>query len=62
VAEEGATPDRVEIVLGANDAWNRRDVDGWLSFLSPDIVLRPISTRGRLDDGHPCADSKRPVG
>jgi ketosteroid isomerase-like protein len=44
MAEEGAAPGRVEIVLRANDAWNRRDADAWLSFLSPDIVLRPIST------------------
>jgi ketosteroid isomerase-like protein len=44
MAEEGATPDRVEIVLRVYDAWNRRDVDEWLSFLSPDIVFLPAST------------------
>ena len=42
--EESTTPDLVEIVRRANDAWNRRDVDAWLGLLSPDIVLRPIST------------------
>jgi ketosteroid isomerase-like protein len=44
MGEESTTPDLVELVRRANDAWNRRDVDGWLSFFSPDIVLRPIST------------------
>jgi ketosteroid isomerase-like protein len=40
--EESTTPDLVEIIRRANDAWNRRDVDAWLSLLSPDIVYRPV--------------------
>jgi ketosteroid isomerase-like protein len=35
-------PDLVEIVRRANDAFNRRDVDAWMSFFSPDIVYRPV--------------------
>jgi ketosteroid isomerase-like protein len=42
MAEEAATPDLVEIVRRANDAFNRRDVDAWMSFYSPDIVYRPV--------------------
>jgi ketosteroid isomerase-like protein len=42
--EESTTPDRVELVRRANDAFNGRDVDAWLSLLSPDIVYRPVPT------------------
>ena len=44
MSEEPATRDLVEIVHRANDAFNRRDVDAWLSHLSPDIVYRPVPT------------------
>src|SRR5271168_5005412 len=44
MAEEPAMCDLVEIVRLANDAFNRRDVDAWLSFLSPDNVYRPVPT------------------
>jgi ketosteroid isomerase-like protein len=42
MSEESTTPDLVEIVRRANDAFNRRDVDAWMSFFSPDIVYRPV--------------------
>jgi ketosteroid isomerase-like protein len=42
MTDEGATSDLVELVRRANDAFNRRDVDAWLSFYSPDIVYRPV--------------------
>jgi ketosteroid isomerase-like protein len=42
MSEESTTPDLVEIVRRANDAFNRRDVDAWMSFYSPDIVYRPV--------------------
>jgi len=44
VTEEPATSDVVEIVRRANDAFNRRDVDAWLSNFSREIVYRPVST------------------
>jgi len=44
MAEQGATPDIVELVRQSYDAYNRRDVDAWLSLLSPDIVYRPVPT------------------
>jgi ketosteroid isomerase-like protein len=44
MSQESTTPDLVEIVRRANDAFNRRDVDAWLSFFSPDIVYRPVPT------------------
>jgi ketosteroid isomerase-like protein len=42
MAEDAATPDAVELVRRANDAFNRRDVDAWMSFYSADIVYRPV--------------------
>jgi len=42
MSEESTTPDLMEVVRRANDAFNRRDVDAWTSFLSPDIVFRPV--------------------
>ncbi len=36
--------ENVAVVRRANDAFNRRDVDAWLSFYSPDIVYRPVPT------------------
>jgi ketosteroid isomerase-like protein len=44
MTEEPATGDAVEIVRRANDAFNRRDVDAWLSNFSREIVYRPVST------------------
>jgi ketosteroid isomerase-like protein len=41
---EDTTPALVELVRRLNDAWNRRDVDAWLSCLAPDVVYRPIPT------------------
>ena len=34
-------------LLGAYDAWNRKDCDAWLAFLAPDVV---ISTSGVFPD------------
>ena len=42
--EESTTPDPVELVRRFNDAWNRRDVDAFLSLLAPEVVYRPITT------------------
>jgi uncharacterized protein (TIGR02246 family) len=42
VSDESTTPDVVELLRHANDAWNRRDLDLWESLLSPDVVYRPI--------------------
>ena len=42
MSEESTAPDLVEIVRRANDAFNRRDVDAWMSCFSPDIVFRPV--------------------
>ncbi len=36
--------DLVEVIRGANDAFNRRDIAAWLSFFSPDVVYRPVPT------------------
>jgi ketosteroid isomerase-like protein len=36
--------ENVEIVRSLYAAWNRRDVDEWLSFHAPDIVFRPVPT------------------
>jgi ketosteroid isomerase-like protein len=44
MSEEPATGDVVDIVRRANDAFDRRDVDAWLSNFSPDIVYRPVPT------------------
>lgn len=44
MSEQSTTPDREELVRRSYEAWNRRDVDAWLSLLSPDIVFRPVST------------------
>jgi ketosteroid isomerase-like protein len=44
MSDESTTPDWVKLVRRSNEAWNRRDVDEWLAFFSPDIVLCPIST------------------
>lgn len=34
--------ENVAIVRRANHAFNRRDVEAWLSFYTPDIVYRPV--------------------
>ncbi|HTP28395.1 MAG TPA: nuclear transport factor 2 family protein [Anaeromyxobacteraceae bacterium] len=34
----------VDLVRSLYAAWNRRDIDEWLSFLAPDIVFRPVPT------------------
>src|SRR4051794_10397197 len=34
----------LDLVRSAYAAWNRGDVDDWLSALSPDIVFRPVPT------------------
>jgi ketosteroid isomerase-like protein len=44
MAEQSAMRDPVEIIRRANDAFNRRDVDAWVSFFAPDIVYRPVPT------------------
>ncbi len=44
MAKESTTPDRLELVRRANAAFIRRDVDEWLSLLSPDVVYRPVPT------------------
>ena len=36
--------ENVELVRSLYAAWNRRDVEEWLSFLAPDIVFRPVPT------------------
>ena len=54
--EESTTPDLVELVRQTNDAYNRRDLEALSSFLSPDVVYRPMPSftdsrerRGRDD-------------
>jgi ketosteroid isomerase-like protein len=42
--EESMTPDLVALVERFNDAWNRQDVDAFLSVVAPDVVYRPITT------------------
>jgi ketosteroid isomerase-like protein len=44
VSEESTTPDLVELVERFNDAWNRQDVDAFLSVVTLDVVYRPITT------------------
>jgi ketosteroid isomerase-like protein len=44
MAPEPTIADRVEMVRRANEAFNNRDVDAWLSFFSPDIAYRPVAT------------------
>jgi len=44
MAEEAAPPDLAELVRRSYEAWNGRDVDGWLRFFSADIVFRPVTT------------------
>jgi ketosteroid isomerase-like protein len=36
--------ENVDLVRSLYAAWNRRDVDEWLSFLAPDIMFRPVPT------------------
>ncbi len=36
--------ENVEVVRSLYTAWNRRDIDEWLSFLAPDVVFRPVPT------------------
>ena len=36
--------ENLDLVRSLYAAWNRRDVDEWLSFLAPDIVFGPAST------------------
>jgi len=36
--------ENLDLVRSLYAAWNRRDVDEWLSFLAPDIVFRPVPT------------------
>jgi ketosteroid isomerase-like protein len=42
MAEEAANPDRIDLVRRSLEAWNRGDVDEWLSFVSLDLVYRPV--------------------
>jgi uncharacterized protein (TIGR02246 family) len=42
--DQPATGDLVELVRQTNDAWNRRDLDTFMSLHSPDVVYRPIAT------------------
>jgi ketosteroid isomerase-like protein len=44
VSQENANPDLVELVRRFNDAWNRQDVDAFVSVVAPDVVYRPIVT------------------
>jgi len=44
MSEESGIPEHLEIVRRANDAFNRRDGDAWLSFFSVDVVYRPVPT------------------
>jgi ketosteroid isomerase-like protein len=44
MSDESATPNVVELVRRVNEAWSRRDVDGWSGVISPDIVYRPVPT------------------
>src|SRR5438128_2016183 len=44
MSEESTPPGLVKLVRRLNDAWNRRDVDAFLSVVAPDVVYRPITT------------------
>jgi ketosteroid isomerase-like protein len=49
-----------EIVVSLFDAFNRRDLDGALEMLHPDVVFEPV-TRALLNGGEPyrCHDGMR---
>jgi hypothetical protein len=59
VREESTTLDRVELVRRRNEPWKARDADTWSSFVTRDVVHRPIATltakefRGRDAEGVP---------
>jgi ketosteroid isomerase-like protein len=59
MSEEPPTPDLVEIVRRANDAFNRRDVDALMSFYSPDIVYRPVASFPDSEERHGLAAMRR---
>jgi ketosteroid isomerase-like protein len=44
VPEESTSPDRVELVRRLNEAFKAPDADTWSSFVTPDVVHRPIAT------------------
>jgi ketosteroid isomerase-like protein len=44
MSEESTTHDLVALVERFNDAWNRQDVEAFLSVVAPDVVYRPITT------------------
>jgi ketosteroid isomerase-like protein len=49
MSEESTTPDLVELVRRFNDAWNRRDVDAFLSLVAANVVYsRRSPVRSRL--------------
>ena|SRR5436190_4748742 len=46
--EESTTPDLVELVRGAAEAANRRDVDALMAFYAPDALMDGTRTIGGL--------------
>ena len=59
MSEESADPDWVELVHRFNDAWNRRDVDAFLSVVAPDVVYRPIVTWPEPHERRGCDEVRR---
>jgi ketosteroid isomerase-like protein len=51
---ESSQSDHVALVERFCDAWGRRDLDGALSVLSPDVVYRPIASFAEVEErrGH----------
>lgn len=39
MSEQPAPPDPVELLIAALRAWNRHDLDAYMRFMSPDVVL-----------------------
>ena len=51
MSEQPAPPDPVELLIAALRAWNRHDLDAYMRFMSPDVVLDASSTGVGVHEG-----------
>jgi ketosteroid isomerase-like protein len=49
MAEEPATPDVADLNRRFAEAWNRRDIEAWMSFFAPDAVWDGPAAPGSLE-------------
>jgi ketosteroid isomerase-like protein len=51
MSEQPAPPDPVELLIAALRAWNRHDLDAYIRFMSPDVVLDASSVGVGVHEG-----------